>query len=238
MVFDDDHTLTVQMISGQAPTSALSDFEVLNGANVALLGQEIIQFRDVTDLGNNVFRLSRLLRGRLGTELFMNSHAIGEQFVILDSDTVRRATMAATDLNVSRSYKVVGAGLSAFNAPITTAINTGVSQKPWQPIRIEGTRDGSLNLDMTWVRRTRIEGEWLCFIEVPLGEGSEQYEVDILTGSGTPTASSPFLVTSPAFQYTAAQQVTDFGVEQPVVSVAIYQLSHSVGRGYPGRALL
>jgi hypothetical protein len=238
MVFDNDHTITVTMVSGEPLTSALNDLEVYNGANVALLGQEIIQFRDVTDLGDNRYQLSRLLRGRLGTELFMNSHSVGDTFVILDSDSVRRATQAITDLNVQRYFKVVGFGLPSFGAPITPFINTGVSQKPWQPVFIRGTRDGSNNLTITWTPRSRINNEWLDLIDTPISEMSERYEVDIINSAGAPTASSPIEVTSPQASYSAALQTSELGGVQSAISVVVYQLSNVVGRGYGGRAVV
>ncbi|MCY1359946.1 hypothetical protein D9M69_465510 [compost metagenome] len=40
-------------------------------------------------------------------------------------------------------------------------------------------------------------------------------------------------VSSPAFAYTAADQVTDFGSAQSTITFRIYQLSEVVGRGYP-----
>jgi hypothetical protein len=43
---------------------------------------------------------------------------------------------------------------------------------------------------------------------------------------------------SPACVYTAAQQLTDFGAAQTTLSVRVYQLSATVGRGWPGFATL
>ncbi len=116
-------------------------------------------------------------------------------------------------------------------------INTGISQKPYQPVHITGSRDGSDNLTIDWVRRTRIGGEWLDFIEVPLGEDEELYEVDILTGAGTVIRTIE--VTAETALYTATQQESDFsGMVQNPVDVNVYQLSNVVGRGYPGNALI
>jgi hypothetical protein len=166
----------------------------------------------------------------------MNSHSLGEIFVILDVDTVRRAVQNTTDLDVQRFLKVVGAGLSGFNAPVTPFINTGVSQKPWQPVQIQGARDGSDNLTITWNRRSRIGHQRIISTSPPLGENNERYEVDILTGAGT--VIRLIEVTTPTAVYLESEQSSDFGSAQTVVSVAIYQLSTVVDRGYPGRALI
>jgi hypothetical protein len=40
----------------------------------------------------------------------------------------------------------------------------------------------------------------------------------------------------PATTYNAAQQIADFGSVQSTITVRIYQLSQTIGRGYPGIA--
>jgi hypothetical protein len=47
-----------------------------------------------------------------------------------------------------------------------------------------------------------------------------------------------FPTTTPIASYSAAQQVADFGSAQSSVSVRVYQLSASVGRGWPGSAII
>ena len=68
---------------------------------------------------------------------------------------------------------------------------------------------------------------------MPLGEAEERYEVDILDGA---TVKRTLTATTPAATYTAAQQTADFGAPQPSVSLRIYQLSATRGRGTPREA--
>jgi hypothetical protein len=42
----------------------------------------------------------------------------------------------------------------------------------------------------------------------------------------------------PQVLYTAADEIADFGSPQPSLSVAVYQLSATVGRGIAARAVL
>jgi hypothetical protein len=99
-----------------------------------------------------------------------------------------------------------------------------------------GVRDGSGNVTITWIRRTRLGGAWRDFVDVSLGESSENYEVDILNGSTVVRTLSG--LSNPTASYSAAQQVTDFGATQTSVSIKIYQLSSVVGRGYAGVAVV
>ena len=83
------------------------------------------------------------------------------------------------------------------------------------------------------MRRSRVDAEWRDGVDIPLGEESERYEVEIYSGL---TLKRTLTATSPTVAYSAAQQVTDFGSAQSSVSVKVYQLSAVVGRGYPAAA--
>lgn len=236
MVFDKTHSFIITCVAGDPPTSAVDELAVLNGANLAMLGKEMIQYRDVTDLGDNLYQISHLLRGRLGTEPFMNSHSIGDQFVMLDEDSVRRASEQISDLNVQRYWKIVGSGLTVFNAPVTPFINTGVSQKPFQVCHLTATRAAD-DLIIDWVRRSRIGIGRILETAPPIGEDEERYEIDILNGAGGVVR--PITgITGPTHTYTSAQQSTDFGSPQAFISLIVYQLSAIAGRGHGNKAVL
>lgn len=236
MVFDKDHTIDIRMFTGIAPTTAANDLAVLNGANVALLGTEIIQWVIATDLGNNIYRLSRLLRGRLGTELSMGSHSVGETFVVLDPDSVRRVVQNTNDTNAERFFKIIGSGLPVYAAVVTPFVNTGNSQRPWKVAIIRSTRDGPGEITATFHRRARINIEWQDFVDVPLGQEQESYEMDIINNAGTIVRTLES--TTEQFIYSVADQTTDFGGIQSRVAVVIYQMSNLVGRGYPASAVI
>lgn len=78
-------------------------------------------------------------------------------------------------------------------------------------------------------RRTRVGGDSWEQSEVPLAQDSERYEVDILSGGVVKRTLSSV---TPSAVYTAAQQIADFGVAPALpLSVAVYQISTSFGRG-------
>ena len=63
------------------------------------------------------------------------------------------------------------------------------------------------DVNLSWIRRTRLGGDaWLS--EVPLGEETEAYDVQVLSGS---TVLRTTRVAAPMLLYTAAQQSADFG---------------------------
>ena len=105
---------------------------------------------------------------------------------------------------------------------------------PLSPVHIRGTRAGD-DLTITWVRRARINAEWLDSIDVPLDEPTEAYEIDILD-SGTVVRT--LTASTPSVAYSGAQQTTDFGSPQSSVDVRIYQISNRIGRGHAGESTI
>ena len=236
-----DDTIELIVSIPQGDLESKTELEVLNGANVAAVscanGWEIIQFANVVDNGDGTFTLSHLLRGRLGTEWATNQHSVGDRFALMVNDnSVRRYKKAVSDIGEAFSFKAVSFGSYLTNASAKALEFKSVGQKPWSPVHIEGTRDGSDNLTIDWIRRARFGGGWRNGLDVPNTELTESYEIDILDGNGdvvrTLTSSTPTV------DYTASQQNTDFGSVQSSIDVRIYQMSDVVGRGYAGEATL
>jgi hypothetical protein len=230
-IWDRANTLNVKLIDGSL--SSASELNVLNGANAALVGAhggwEIIQFETATLEADGTYTLSKLLRGRKGTEWAVGTHQAGDTFVALTGNTLGRVDKSINDIGVTRQYKAVSFGNDIAAAATIAFANQGVGLKPYAPAHVTGSRNGSGDLTIKWVRRTRVGGEWRDFVDASLGEDSEAYEVDIMSGS---TVVRTLAVTSPAATYTAADQTTDFGSTQSSIILRIYQLSADIGRGY------
>jgi hypothetical protein len=232
--FDESSTITVNVIGG-GQLSGTSELAVLNGANFAKIGAEIIQFKNATLVSDGQYTLSGLLRGRLGTEWATNSHVAGEEFVLLDNNLAKESI--ANDLiGLSRLYKPVSVSKSLADTSSASFTYNANSLKPYAPVHITGERDGSLNLTISWIRRTRVNGGWKDNVDVPLNEGEELYEVDVMNGVDVVRTISG--INSQTATYTASDQVIDFGSEQSSVAVKIYQVSGVVGRGTAGEAVI
>src|SRR5215210_4117049 len=65
-----------------------SDAALASGANLAVLGEELIQFGSAVPTGTRRFRLSRLLRGRRGTEWAAGLHSAGEPFALIEAESL------------------------------------------------------------------------------------------------------------------------------------------------------
>lgn len=233
-IFDNGNTLTV-LLYGAATLSSATQLAVLGGSNVALVGDEIIQFKTATLVDAGKYMLSGLLRGRMGTEYAMASHSAGERFILLDNALEKNATSNAL-IGLSRQYKPVSIGETLAGTTAQSFTYNAQCLKPYAPVHISGERDGSGNLTISWIRRTRLNGEWRDSVDVPISERDESYEVDILSGSTVVRTISG--LTSAIASYTAASQTIDFGSLQSTVSVKVYQLSEVVGRGRDGSGVV
>jgi hypothetical protein len=150
------------------------------GENLALLGNELIQFADVLPLGGGRFRLSRLVRGVRGTEWAMSAHSEGENFLLIDPKRLRRVPLSRAQIGAR--MEVAATGLADSNHLPKELIITGEAMRPPSPVRLRAALDAEGNLQCRWIRRSRLGWAWLDGVDVPLGCAAECYRV-ILTGS-------------------------------------------------------
>jgi hypothetical protein len=243
--WDESSMVDLKVVRGIGDFSSSTDLEVLNGANAIAIVRgdglpEIIQFVNVTQTDPGTVRLSRLLRGRLGTEDNSRDHVPGERWVLLDVSPIEAMQLPLDLLDVTTQHRAVTFGTLLEDAPTTSFAYTGQDLMPYSVAQVVATRPGG-DLALTWVRRTRFNGELLDGTDtVPLNEQAELYDVDFFEVG----ASVPFLtrtgLTSPATTLTTAEYNTATGLSAsvvPTVEAQIYQVSATVGRGRYTRQL-
>jgi len=227
-VFDKKSKVTVNIINGEL--SGTDEISVLNGANIALLGEEIIQYSNATLIKEGQYELSNLLRGRFGTEHKMSSHIAGEDFIILSS-SLGKISIPNQLINASRSYKAVSVGQSISDVLDISYVYRGNSLRPYSPVQITGVRDsGTGDLTISWIRRSRRNNDWSDYTDIPLSEEFEKYEVDILNNSSQVVRTIE-VSDNTNIVYLGTEQIVDFGSNQNSVLVNIYQISARIGRG-------
>ena len=182
VLIDRQSSLEITLASPDQVLESRSLDDLAQGANRALVGEEIVQFGEVQHLGGTQWRLSTFLRGRGGTEhRSLIGTAAGAAFVLLDD-----RPLALDNAQLGQAEAVAAIGL-ADTDPVTSAIvGTGNTLRPLTPVHphVEGEPDGSLSL--CWKRRSRGAWTWSGTVEVPLNEQAEAYEV----GLGKPDAPS------------------------------------------------
>lgn len=233
--WDTTTVLNVYLNSSYMQLSGATDLQVIQGANLALLGNELIQFANanlmVDAQGNSYYQLSRLLRGRRGTEWAMSSHQAGDTFVLIQANDETAIDYGLHDLNNSALFKIatVGQDISAIGA--TPFAPTGIWYKPWAPAHPRVAKDASNNWNLSFFARARLNGYWGSGVAPTLDTDTQTWSLDVLSGSTVKrTVTGP--LSSPAFQYTAAMQTADgFAAGAHGITFTIYQVGQ-LGRGY------
>lgn len=235
--WDTVNSLTVQMQSGTLAGD--TDINVMNGANALIVGDEIIQFADCVDNGGGSFTVSRLLRGRRGTEWACGTHVADETVIAVTvAGALLREQRPLAEIGQLRHYRGVTGGDVVTDAPDNDLTLAGNDLKPYAPCHIGGFLDANSNVLITWMRRTRVGWASLSQDPVPLSEDSELYDVDILNGSGV-VIRTIANVSVPTAIYLATQIATDFGtLPANGVTVKVYQKSAQVGRGFAGTGVV
>ena len=178
--------------------------------------------------------LTDLLRGRFGTEWAMGSHATMDSLVLLDRNLLQAGQASLNSIGLEGRYKPVTFGALIDATDYQAFTYRGANLECLAPAFLNGSRAASGDWSLSWLRRTRVGGEWRDYIDAPLGEASEAYEVEIYTSAAYTTLKRTITGLSTASAtYTSAQQVADFGSNQATLYVKVYQLSANVGRGYP-----
>jgi hypothetical protein len=235
--WDTVNTINVSMTVGAFSGSTEAD--VLTGeVNAVLVGNELVQFVNAVQNEDGSWTLSQLLRGRRGTDWACGEHAVGDSVIKLTGPGWRREDVALSVVGQARYYRAVTVGADITAVASRDFVDTGNDLKPLSPVAIGGTVDSSGDFTIVWLRRTRFGGAYGTGNETlvdcvggPVNEASESYQVDILNGS---TVVRTLSTTVPTAIYTAAQALTDFGSAPSSISVNVYQMSATVGRGWPG----
>jgi hypothetical protein len=234
--FDRASRIVVRLYGGTL--ASLPETAMLNGGNVAAVGTtetgfEVIQFQEATMVDSTTWRLEGLLRGQGGTgDVTAGGHAAGARFVLLNG--------AVASLAISEAE--AGLELTARCGPADTVydpdlfVDVGLTParrglRCLPAVQLRAARDaGSGDVAIAWARQTRIGGDAWEPVEVPLGEASEAYRVEILDGdlvARTVTTLAPSLI------YAAAEQAADFGALPEAIGIRVRQVSATEGPGSP-----
>ena len=223
--------IIVQVKEGQTLES-LSDSAFYNLNNMGLFGSEFIGWRDEELIAPNTYELSTLLRGQRGTEWAINSHSIGEQFVLLKGKGRKliRYQGQQSDLGKTLRFKAVHIGSSLDEVTNFTQLTiTGEALKPYTPANIHLTKN-TITGDITihWTLRTRRYGSMVNNTGVSQVDSTTVFleildDQDNIVRTITSTTSD--------YLYTAAAQISDRGMILNELSFNIAQASEFVGVG-------
>jgi hypothetical protein len=230
-VWDYANSITVRLLDTQAALFSYTQTDLLAKAlNVAVVGDEIIQFANATDKGNGVWELDTLLRGQRGTEWAVAGHQKGDRFLILSADAVDRVTHTQSLLNVSTRYRALSFNDSPEDAEDFWFANSGNSLRPYSPYVRKAERQAGGSIRLEWLPRVRQNGGMLNGEETTLDQPFDRYEIDVM--NGTTVVRTTAIDSVRAWDYPAATIASDFGSVADSITVRLYQIGKIVGRGF------
>lgn len=174
LLLEREAELDVELASADFVLANTSPEALAQGANRALVGNEVLQFVHAAPLGTRRWRLTGLLRGRAGTEATAQAgHAVDAPFVLLDEGPVQ---LDPTKLGAATVLAAIG--LVDPTPVMTTIRGIGATSRPLTPVqpRAETMEDAVV---LRWTRRSRGAWRWLDGVDVPLSEQAEAYLVGV-----------------------------------------------------------
>lgn len=170
--------LRADMALGDADAAALGV-----GRNVALVGNELIQFERADPLGQGRWALTGLRRGLRGTEASIGTQRIGDRFALIEPDAM--ATIDVPVAAIGRTLRVMASGVGDAEPATVTLTLSGASVAPPAPVHVTANVQSDGSLAIGWTRRSRAGWSWTDGNDVPLGEEAECYRVTFDTPDGT-----------------------------------------------------
>lgn len=224
LLYDLQNSVRVTLVNPSMVLESVDDRALLDGANRAMVGSELLQFGTAEPLGDGVWRLSRLLRGRYGSGAA--AHTAGTAFALLDDpallmvpdELARIAEGGAATLQwAPRS----GTGISAIAVPAV-----GQALSPLAPVHPRLRPDGAGGIEIGWTRRSRVDPGWRDHVDIGLGESREAWRVEPVSEGAD---AGPWETASPSLAIDAAT-LADFppGAVLSVRQIGDFALSPSL----------
>lgn len=183
---------------------------MMNRQNLALIGNELINFADADEVEAGVWEIGHLLRGRKGSDIA--AHSAGTRFVMLDRSQLWFIDAEVFELGRTLTFRATSFGTS--NAQTQSAAFTGRTQIERAPAYLRARRSGG-NLIITWQGVGRLGGG----SQVRQGQHFTGYRVTI-NGTAHTTTNQSFIITEPAGAATiTVQQVNSITGAGPAAQV-------------------
>jgi hypothetical protein len=177
-LIDVENMVDVALLDADQWLTSCDDEALAAGENLAVLGREVVQFGQVSPLGSRQFRLSRLLRGRGGTEWACSGHTSDEVFCLIKAANLQSVVLPAWSIGATVTATITGGTGSS--------IGFGAEGlRPPSPINLAFERQSGGDLLIGWTRRSRQGFAWVDGTDAPLGEAREQYSVTIIGSLAT-----------------------------------------------------
>ncbi|MTH33902.1 host specificity protein [Paracoccus limosus] len=179
--WDRGPALRLQVKGGQLESA--SGTALLGGVNLVAIGDgsaenwELMQFRDARLISAGVWEISARLRGQAGTDALMPQVWPAGSIVVVLDGSARQVDLPPSARNQLRHWRI-GPGTRAPDDASyrhIAAAFRGAGLRPLSPCHLRANGN-----EVTWIRRTRVQGDGWDGPDVPLGEAQERYSVRLV----------------------------------------------------------
>lgn len=240
--FDMANSVIVRLINGslQTVTEALCVAGQNRAAIRTATGEwEIFGFCNAELVAESTYKLSKLLRGRRGTEHLIDQHAPNQPFVFGDV-ALEFIDLGASKLGSYDYYRApaVQGLISEYESQRVRV--SGLTHRPFSPCHVRGYWNASNDFILSWTRRSRYLLPPYAAQPLAPDETPEAYEIDFWLGRGLVTLLRTVSVSeATTYTYTSTQQATD-GLTPGTTPIhaTIHQISTVYGRGIAADVLI
>ena len=153
---DETFVLRVRLDDTTATLESITQEDMLtNYQNAALVGKEVIQFRDAVLNVDGTWSLTGILRARRGTNYAVRGHEASEQFLLLDLATMAKFARPPEDYTITRDFKAVSSGTLIEDATAYPFTLVPRDLMPYSPEDVEVTDNGT-DVTIAMARRSRV----------------------------------------------------------------------------------
>jgi hypothetical protein len=218
---DDYHQIEVIILNGELESY---NEETIEQNNLALIGDEIIQFTNAKLIAPNHYILSNIYRGCLGTEEYISSHTANEKFILLDN--ISSFELPLNLINSELKFKVCPRASNA--KPQFLDFNYKARMfKPFSVAHVNYQINETHDIEVNWIRRARQNIRSLD-ASTPLFEVKELYEIDIIHDNKVVRT---IISDVPKVLYLQSEMLADCKTNKPKLVVEIFQISDLIARG-------
>lgn len=149
-------------------------------APIIHIAGELIKYGVSEQVGPLDFRLTKLVRGCFGSEGKIALHPADTALCILSPETMTQFNSIGLAFGDSVSIEAYGIG---DTLPVAASLaNVGLAIRPLPPCHLNVKFDSGQNMQISWMRRSRLDRGWRDYADLPIDEPQLIFDVQIESG--------------------------------------------------------